>query len=145
MREAPETVSTSMATNADGVDEVADLHLAFGSGRAADVHMSWRAHARRTSSTIVGSLGRLEIENDRVVLTDRKGEIESLPVRDIPDDSYHAAWFSGIASEFESAISQGPDSTVARSNLDEARNALAVILAARASAKNQGNPTNIAT
>jgi hypothetical protein len=65
-------------------------------------------------------------------------------VHDIPDDSYHSAWFSDVAAAFEKAISEGPDSTIARANLVEARTALALIVAARVSAKNRGSQTNIA-
>jgi Flp pilus assembly CpaE family ATPase len=80
-----------------------------------------------------------------VRLTDRSGKAENLSVADIPDDSYHSAWFGGVAQEFERAVSEGSNSSVAvaRRNLAEARVALALIDAARRSAINNGIEINI--
>ncbi len=142
---SPLSVSAGLTINDAGVEEVADLRVTFGSGQVGSAKLSWRAGTRRTSATITGELGVLEIENDRVVLTDRQGRIETLPVHDIADDSYHSTWFSGMAAEFEQAVSEGAESPIARSNLDEACNALALIVSSRVSAKNHGITINIAT
>ncbi len=143
MGEAPCAISAILASNQEGVEEVADLRVSFGSGRFASALLSWRAEARKTSATIVGDTGTIEVGNERIVVTDREGRVETLAVNDIPDDSYHSAWFARMAAEFRDAVADGNNSGVARSNIDEARNALALIVAARESAKNRGTATKI--
>ena len=140
----PRAVAATLFTNAEGVEETAEVHVTFGAGRSARTNLSWRAEQRRTHATIVGTSGSLEIGSERLFLTQRQRPSEELLVDDIPDDSYHSAWFSGVAAEFESAISEGPNSSIARYNLAEARTALALCVAARVSAKNRGSQTDIA-
>src|SRR5277367_797571 len=120
------------------VDDVADLRVRFGSGAMSRVHLSWRAPIRRTSALIYGERASLEIEGDRVMLTERSGKVEDLSVADIADDSYHSAWFGGVAAEFEQAVTDGTDSPVAKRNLAEARVALKLIDAARKSSIGNG-------
>ena len=55
-------------------------------------------------------------------------------MRDAPDDSYHSAWFGKMAAEFEHAIAEGSS----HGNLDEARNAMRLIEASRASSASGG-------
>ena len=93
---------------------------------------------RRTSAVIYGERGFIEIEGDRVTLTDLKGAIEDLSVADAADDSYHSAWFGAMAADFIRAIAEGPDSPIVRENLTEARASLALIDAARESAVSGG-------
>jgi predicted dehydrogenase len=138
MGEPPMAVSGRIVCDERGVDEVAEMELRFGSGRTARANLSWRATARRTSAVITGERGALEIENDRIILIDGCGNRSAMPVSDIPDDSYHSSWFSGIASLFIEAVTRGSDSEPAITNLDEARNALISIISARHSAKNDG-------
>ena len=70
-------------------------------------------------------------------LTERSGKTEDLSIPDIADDSYHSAWFGGVAEEFEQAVTEGTDSPVARLNLAQARVALVLIESARKSSINQ--------
>lgn len=133
--DAPTAISAHLELPADGdAENLADLRLVFSSGCIARSHLSWRAPVRRTSAVIYGQRGFIEIEGDRVTLTDRKGMVEDLSVADVADDSYHSAWFGRVAAEFERAIAEGPDSRIARDNLTEARTALASIEAVRESA-----------
>jgi predicted dehydrogenase len=141
--DAPSAISAELSGSASGASEdLADLRVTFASGRLARAHLSWRGPARRTSALIYGELGMLEIEGDRVMFTDRSGRIEDLSVIDLPDDSYHSAWFAGMAEEFERAIRAGAD--CARVNLVEARAAVAMTAAARESASNGGATIRIA-
>lgn len=136
---APLSVSAMTAPPASrGVEEVADIRLVFEAGRTGSSHLSWRAPLRRTSALIYGSEAALEIEGERVTLTTRAGATRDLRVKDIADDSYHSAWFGGLAEEFERAVAGGPESAEARINLDEARTALAVMNAAYRSAESGG-------
>ena len=120
------------------VDDVADVRIRFGGGAFCRAHLSWRAPVRRTSALIYGERASLEIEGERVTLTDRSGTVEDLTVPDIADDSYHAAWFGAVAAEFEQAVAEGTDSPIALSNLAEARVSLVLIDAARQSATRDG-------
>jgi predicted dehydrogenase len=136
---APESVAARLdfPTGSDA-DDTAELRIMMTGGCIATSHLSWRSTERRTSARVEGDRGRLDIEGDRVTLTDREGKVEDLSVADAPDDSYHAAWFAGMAQEFEAALTGGPDSEPAHRNRIEARNCIAVIAAARASAANDG-------
>ena len=142
---APETISARLSFNPTGdIDEVADLSLGFGGGRIGYIHLSWRAPTRRTSAMLYGDQAILEIEGDRIALTARSGERHDLSVSDAADDSYHSAWFGHLAAEFEGVITGTNVQTAAR-NLVEARNALAMTLAARKSHKIGGAPIAISS
>ncbi len=117
-----------------GPDDLADLRVEFPGGRLAHVHLSWRSPVRRTSALIYGEYAMLEIEGDRVVLTDRSGKSEDHSVTDMPDDSYHSAWFGGMAAEFERAISEGAQGPTVGENQAEVRSALALTEGAHRSA-----------
>ena len=120
------------------VDDVADVRIRFGNGAIGRAHLSWRAPVRRTAALIYGERASLEIEGDRVCLTERSGEPEDLSVPDMADDSYHSAWFGGVAEEFERAVTEGTNSPIAKRNLAQARVALVLIEAARKSSLNKG-------
>lgn len=139
-------ISAALHASASGASEdLADLRVTFAAGRLARAHLSWRGPARRTSAMIYGELGMLEIEGDRVTFTDRSGHIDDLSVTDIPDDSYHSAWFAGMADEFERAVQAGAGCDAERINQSEARAAIAMIVAARESASNAGTTIQIAS
>jgi len=125
------------------VDDLADVRIRFGGGALSRAHLSWRAPMRRTSALIYGERASLEIENDRVMLTDRAGKVEDLSVADMADDSYHSAWFAGVADEFEQAVTEGTDSAIASANLNQARVALMLIGSARKSSINNGVEVNL--
>jgi predicted dehydrogenase len=133
--DAPAAISAHLESPADGdAEHLADLRVAFSSGCIARAHLSWRAPVRRTSAVIYGERGCIEIEGDRVTLTNRKGAIEDLSVADAADDSYHSAWFGAMAADFIGAVAAGPRSPIVRENLAEARGSLALIEASRESA-----------
>jgi predicted dehydrogenase len=116
------------------VDDLADLRVDFPGGRLAYAHLSWRSPTRRTSALIYGEEAMLEIEGNRIVLTDRSDGIEDHSVADMPDDSYHSAWFAGMAAEVERAIAEGHDGPIVRENQAEVRSALALTEAVQRSA-----------
>jgi predicted dehydrogenase len=142
--DSPLSISARLESPASAdVDDVADLRIRFESGALSRAHLSWRAPVRRTSALIYGERASLEIEGDRVLLTDRAGKVDDLSVADVADDSYHAAWFGGVAEEFERAVIEGTDSPVARRNVAEARVALMLIDAARKSSTSSGVDLNL--
>ncbi|MFZ0676755.1 Gfo/Idh/MocA family protein [Candidatus Binatus sp.] len=136
--ETPISVSARLESQEGiDVDDVANVRIRFGNGVIGRAHLSWRAPVRRTSALIYGERASLEVEGDRVFLTERSGKTEDLSIPDIADDSYHSAWFGGVAEEFEQAVTEGTDSPVARLNLAQARVALVLIESARKSSINQ--------
>jgi len=140
---APASVAARLGVFGGAVEEVADLTAAFPDGALGYIHLSWRAPVRRTSALLYGEHGMLEIEDNAVRLVSRSGVTEDLPVNEEPDNSYHPAWFAGLAQEFESAIAQGPQGPIARQNLHEAAAALAMLNAAKASDASGGVPIAI--
>ncbi|MGA9721750.1 MAG: Gfo/Idh/MocA family oxidoreductase [Candidatus Binatus sp.] len=142
--EKPASVSARLESPAGvDVDDVADVRIRFANGAFSRAHLSWRAPVRRTSALIYGEHACIEIEGDRVTLTDRSGKVEDLSVEDVADDSYHSAWFGGVAMDFERAVTEGTNSVVVRHNLVEARVALVLIDAARKSSINNGAAINL--
>jgi predicted dehydrogenase len=135
MGDAPLSVSAFLGRQAGtDLDDLADVRLSFPHDRLVRVHLSWRAPVRRTSTVLYGDEAMLEIEADRVILTERSGRIEDLSVHDARDDSYHSTWFGRVAEDFERAITSGAASAIASGNLIEARTALAVVSGAKESA-----------
>ena len=142
---APLSVTARLGVFPPGiVEEVADLSFTFPGGALGYVHLSWRAPARRTSAMLYGADGMIEIEESIVRLSSRSGISELLPVVEEPDNSYHPAWFAGLAQEFEAAIAQGPQGPIAQRNLDEAATALAMLEAAKASNAAGSAPVSVA-
>lgn len=140
----PESVSARLGfPSGSDADDVAELRIAMSDGSIATSNLSWRSDERKTSARLEGESGVLDIEGERVTLTDRSGHIDDLSVADEPDDSYHAAWFAGMAKEFEAALADGYNSEAARLNRIEARNCVAIMAAARASSTNGGEALKI--
>lgn len=141
---APITVSAWL-DRPDGAsaEDFADLRLEYPDRRLASINLSWRATVRRTTAAIFGADGALEIDGDRLLLTDRSGKFEDHAVAGPPDDSYHAAWFVKMAAEFLDAIARGRSGAVAAGNLAEAKSAVRAIAAARRSAASDGVPIRL--
>jgi predicted dehydrogenase len=131
--EARTVAATLDAPRAGGAEDVADVRIDYGDGRTAEAHLSWRASERRTSARIEGDAGSIEIDDDRVRIVDDRGHVEERSIAEHVDDSYHAAWFAGVAAEFIKAVGEGPTSRAVQLNLVEAWDALATTTAARQS------------
>lgn len=144
MGDSPVSVSAFLGRQAGtDLDDLADIRVLFPDDRVVRVHLSWRAPVRRTSTALCGDRAILEIEGERVTLTDRSVRTEDMSVQDAPDDSYHSAWFGKVAEEFERAIASASGSSVDARNLMEARVALSLIVAARESASSGGAPVKL--
>jgi len=141
---APSAVAARLGfTDPGTVDDLADVRVDFPWGAIGYAHLSWRAPVRRTSAALYGSKGILEVEGDRVLLTERSGKTTDYSVTDAADDSYHSAWFAGVAEDFERGVIEGPDAAETRENRAEARAALAMIIGARESAAAGGSAVNL--
>jgi predicted dehydrogenase len=135
----PLTVSSCLRCDPQtGVSDFADLRIEFPGARTVNVLLTWGAPVRRTTAIIVGTAGLLEIEGNRVLLTEMSGKSVDYSITNDPDDSYHAPWFRAAAADYERALNDGPSAAIARVNLREAATALALTIAARQSAAQDG-------
>jgi predicted dehydrogenase len=133
--DAPLSVASYLRFGPVGaVDDFADLRIEFPGGRLANVLLMWGAPVRRTTALIVGTAGLLEMEGNKILLTDRRGRSVDCSVTGAPEDSYHAPWFAAAAADYERVLNHGSCSELARTNLHEAAIALALTAAARRSA-----------
>lgn len=120
------------------VDDLADLRFIYRHGLVANIHLSWRSPVRRTCATLYGDRSLIEIDGDRIMLTNHDGSSEDHSVLDAPDDSYHRPWFADLTSLFLGAIAEGLDGPLVRRNHAEVRFALAATAAGLASATDEG-------
>jgi predicted dehydrogenase len=127
----------------NGVDTFADLRIAFPDDRTANVLLTWGAPVRRTTTVIIGTAGLLEIEGNKILLTEQSGRAVDCSVTDALEDSYHAPWFEAAATDYERVLNQGPRAELARANLHEAAIALALTVAARQSAAQDGRAVSL--
>lgn len=125
------------------VEDVADLRVIFPGDRIASTHLSWRSPVRRTRAMVYGSGAAIEIDGDRITLTARSGHSENLSPPPEADDSYHSAWFAGVAADFERAVHEGVESVTAVENLSEARAALVLTLGAQESSRHGGGQVKL--
>jgi predicted dehydrogenase len=140
----PAAIASFMSASEDApVEDVADLRVIFPGGRIASAHLSWRSPVRRTRAMLYGSEAALEIDDGRAVLTVWSGKSEDLSPTPEADDSYHSAWFAGMAADFERAMREGVESATAAENLAEARAALALTLGARESCRQGGGQVRL--
>jgi len=135
----PLSVSAYLRFDPDsGIDDFADLRIEFPGGRMVNILLMWGAPVRRTAAVIVGTAGLLDIEGDKILLTEWPGRSADCSVTDIPEDSYHAPWFTAAAADYERVLNQGPHAELARVNLHEAATALTLTMAAQRSAAQDG-------
>jgi predicted dehydrogenase len=140
----PSSISAWLGASGDGLAEsVAEMRVIFPGERLASAHLSWRAPLRRTRAMIYGSEAALEVEGTQIILTGRSGGSEDLSVRGEIDDSYHSTWFAKVAADFERVVGEGFDSPLAVENLAEARTALALMLGARESHRQDGGTVKL--
>ena len=136
---APRSVSARLTRDSKiGIDVEAEIGLSFANDLTGFAHLSWRAPARRTTALIYGEDALLELTMEEAVLTARTGEVIRTAFSDQPDDSYHSAWFSNVASAVLGTIRNKTGFQACCENLSEARTALATTLAALGSDKAGG-------
>lgn len=144
LQATPRAVSAHLGfRGSSNLDDFADIRIEFSNGAIAHVHLSWRSPARRTSAIIYSDSALVEIEQGALVISERSGKVSNFTADEISDDSYHAAWFAGVAAAFELAIAQGPSGAISQENLAEARHVTAIIAAARNSAATGGATINL--
>jgi len=137
--EAPAAVSARLETRRHhrfAVEDTATVRLHFERA-VADVLLTWAADTRENQARVIGSDGRIEIEDDTlVVIRDGTVERRACPPA-LSDGSQHPDWFGAVAEEFLGRLEAG-EGGAASPNLDEAAVCVAIECLARESSRRGG-------
>jgi predicted dehydrogenase len=135
----PEAVSARLETRRHrrfAVEDTATVRLHFPDA-VADIELTWAADTRENHARVVGTAGRIEIEDDTLVLTaDGREERHRCPPP-LSDGSAHPDWFVAIADEFIARV-RDREARRSSSNLEEAAVCIAVEWGARESSRAGG-------
>jgi predicted dehydrogenase len=137
--EAPVAVSGRLETRRHhrfAVEDTATVRLHFPAAEAAIV-LTWAADTRENHAAVVGSDGRITIEDDTLVVTTSQGEERRACPPPLSTGSQHPDWFGAVAREFLARIDEGGD-PAASGNLDEAATCVAIECGARESSRRGG-------
>jgi predicted dehydrogenase len=133
----PDAVSARLETRRHhrfAVEDTATVRLQFPDA-VADIVLTWAAETRENQAHVIGAAGRIDIEDDTVVLrADGREERHRRPPA-LSDGSQHPDWFGPVTDEFIARVlGQDPSSR----NLDEAAVCIAVECGARESSRRGG-------
>ncbi|HEY7040949.1 MAG TPA: Gfo/Idh/MocA family oxidoreductase [Methylomirabilota bacterium] len=135
----PEAVSARLETRRHhrfAVEDTASVRLHFPEA-VADVLLTWAADTRENHARVIGTAGRIEIEDDCLILAaDGREERRRYPPP-LSDGSAHPDWFTAIAEEFTGRVRRA-EARESSANLDEAAVCIAVEHAARESSRAGG-------
>jgi len=137
--EAPVAVSARLETRRHhrfAVEDTATVRLHFRQA-VADVVLTWAADSRANRAWVIGTAGRIDIEDDTLVIT-AEGREERRPCPPaLSDGSQHPDWFTAVADEFLARVGAG-GGPASSSNLDEAAVCVAIECLARESSRHGG-------
>ena len=136
---APVAVSARLETRRHhrfAVEDTATVNLHFP-GAAAEIVLTWAADSRENHAAVVGSAGRIAIEDDTLVVTTPRGEERHACPPPLSTGSQHPDWFGAVAQEFLGRIDGGGD-PAAGGNLAEAAMCVAIECGARESSRRHG-------
>jgi predicted dehydrogenase len=86
------------------VESAVDCEIDFQDLRAR-IRLRWGASGRRTTGVVRGTLGRVSIEDDRLVVAPSRGVGENIPFPPgLSASSYHPEWFPDLLDGFRSEI-----------------------------------------
>ncbi|MGH7365190.1 MAG: Gfo/Idh/MocA family protein [Candidatus Rokuibacteriota bacterium] len=134
----PDAVSARLETRRHhrfAVEDTATVRLDFPDA-VADIVLTWAAETRENQARVVGTAGRIDIEDDTLVVRadGREEERRRCPPA-LSNGSQHPDWFNPVADEFIArALGRDPG----HRNLDEAAVCIAVECGARESSRRGG-------
>ena len=135
---APAAVSARLETRRHhrfAVEDTATVRLHFAEA-TADVLLTWAADTRENRVRVTGTAGRIDIEDDTLVVT-AGGREERRPCPPaLSDGSQHPDWFTAVAEEFLTRLEAGGGAS--SPNLDEAAVCVAIECLARESSRRGG-------
>jgi predicted dehydrogenase len=117
------------------VEDEASITLEFPSAEGR-IELSWVRESRMNEGKIVGSRGKLDIHDDRLVTTHNGGRQEVLFRGKLTETSYEPSWFVGVLEDY--VVNESP--AKADRNFAEAGVLVSAIQAAYVSARNGGKP-----
>jgi predicted dehydrogenase len=135
---APVAVSARLETRRHhrfAVEDTATVRLHFAEA-TADVLLTWAADTRENRVRVTGTAGRIDIEDDTLVVTaDGREDRRPCPPA-LSDGSQHPDWFTAVADEFLARLEAGAGAS--SPNLDEAAVCVAIECLARESSRRGG-------
>jgi predicted dehydrogenase len=137
--EAPVAVSARLETRRHhrfAVEDTATVRLHFREA-VADVVLTWAADSRQNRAWVIGTAGRIDIEDDTLVVTAGGREERRACPPALSDGSQHPDWFTAVADEFLACLEAGRD-RAASPNLEEAAVCAAIESLARESSRRGG-------
>ena len=148
---APQAVSARLETRRHhrfAVEDTATVRLHFPDA-VADIVLTWAADTRENTARVIGSAGRIEIEDETLVIVAGGREERHLFPPALSNGSQHPDWFSPVADEFVARV-RGAERGEATSpgrhpNLGEAAICIAVECGARESSRRGGERLALAT
>jgi predicted dehydrogenase len=96
------------------IEDTATVTLDLGAG-SAEIYLTWSADERTNRIEVEGDYGRIEVDDEVVVLKSNKSEQRWSCPPPLSQGSHHRDWFIGVAEDFQRAAVGG-----GRGNLDEA-------------------------
>jgi predicted dehydrogenase len=103
----PRSVGARLETRrhtAFAVEDTATVTLEFADA-SAEILLTWAAEERRNRVEVEGTQGRIELRDDTLVLTGRRGERRWPGLPALSDGSHHPDWFHKVAGDFLGAVS----------------------------------------
>lgn len=141
MGETPQSVRARLETRRFfelGVEDTADVDLAFAESRSASIHLTWAGVERANRVVLTGEHGSVRIDGATVVLEAADGEQRWDCPPSLSEGSHHPDRFGHVADEFIRAVLAG-----GQGNAGEALLCAQLIDLARASSALDGAPLSL--
>ncbi len=119
--ESPISVAARLETRrhtAWPVEDTATVHLAFPHA-TAEIVLTWAADTRGNRAELIGTEGRLDLEDDTLVLTRRRHQERWPCPPAMSDGSAHPDWFDPVVDQFVGEVTGAapPDGNLAEASL----------------------------
>jgi len=121
------------------LEDTAHCVVEFPSCRA-EVKLTWAAPARRTRWELVGTKGRLVVDDDRLILESDSARSEERLATALSAGSHHPDWFAGVIESFRGELN---DPAARGTNLAEAELCLLLLTLAYASSAEGARPLDV--